>query len=487
MLIQFTVENFLSIRQTTTFSLRATSDSRLPSHVVTNPDGVSGKALSVLRAAALYGANGSGKSNLVQAIKFAQTLVLDGVKPGASIAVRSFKLDADYATHPSRFEFIFRHEGILFSYGFAVDTRRVHEEWLFGTAGKRELRLFERVTDEHGKVRIEFGSSFRQAVAQEAAQQGLKGATTRVDNLAADTRPNQLFLTACIERNVAAVASVREWFNDGLEIVTAESMFVPLVQMFHHDHDFAGYLGEFLRAAGTGVESVETQTEEFDFDKHFPGVTDWNRAEIEEFINSIEAGGISFWKDEDGRRFGVSRDAEGELHFLSFFTLHRDTSGQNVRFRLDEESDGTQRLFDLVPLLFTSRRFPKTWIVDEIDRRLHPLLTRLLVKTALNCPPNAAQSQFIFTTHDTNLLDLDLLRRDEIWFVEKDEQGATHLASLAEWKIEGSKVRPDLNIEKGYLSGRFGAIPFIGDPSLLFCDENSVTNGTAHKAKSISK
>jgi len=133
--------------------------------------------------------------------------------------------------------------------------------------------------------------------------------------------------------------------------------------------------------------------------------------------------------------------------------------GQLVEFSIDEESEGTQRLINLIPALFILKKNPeKVIFLDELDRRLHPLLSRKFLEFFLQCKIEQSKNQLIFTTHDTNLLDLDLLRRDEIWFVEKNNQGASQLYSLAEFKI-----RSDLKVEKGYLNGRFGAIPFFGN------------------------
>jgi AAA15 family ATPase/GTPase len=140
-------------------------------------------------------------------------------------------------------------------------------------------------------------------------------------------------------------------------------------------------------------------------------------------------------------------------------TKHRHEKGQLVDFSIEEESEGTQRLINLIPILFSLKnKSEKVILLDELDRRLHPLLSRQFLEFFLQGKAEEMRNQLIFTTHDTNLLDLDILRRDEIWFLEKNQQGASHLYSLAEFKI-----RPDLKIDKGYLNGRFGAIPFFGD------------------------
>lgn len=464
MLVQFTVGNYLSFEAETTFSLRATSDARLPHHVVTNADGVGGKALGVLRAAALYGANGAGKSNLIAALSFAQQLIGKGTSGGAAIAVRPFKLGAP--GEASRFEFIFRHEDVLYSYGFAVSAQRVHEEWLFATPKKREQRWFERVTDAEGKVQVEFGPSLKKAAG---------GA--RLGFIVQDTRPNQLLLTELGERNIEAVAPILEWFSDVLVTLGAESRFSnwPLAVMA--DEDLTQFASNFLHAAGTGVEAIESRQVPVDIEQLCRIFPEEERSDFLSELESLQDDEVLICSGSRDKAF-VTLNDEGKPCVLDIWTVHRTAEGETVRFRLNEESDGTQRLFHLVPLLLALKNEPKVVVIDELDRRLHTHLARLFVQQALECGEDDLQGQLIYTTHDTNLLDLDLLRRDEIWFVEKAAGGATHLASLAEWK-----VRPDLEIERGYLNGRFGAIPFFGDVSRLLCADEISANGKGKLVK----
>lgn len=459
MLVQFTVGNYLSFGPDTTWNLRATSDTRLAHHVVTNADGQGGKALGVLRAAALYGANAAGKSNLISALAFAQRLILEGTRGDAAIGVRPFKLGGQ--GQASRFEFIFRHDKVLYAYGFAVSARRVHEEWLFATPEKREQRLFERTTDEAGKVQVEFGPGLKKSVG-----------AARLGFIAQDTRPNQLLLTELSERNVEAIKPAMQWFKEVILLIGAESRVEQFPVVAHLSKNFKGFVRDFVNVAGTGIADIEVDSIPVDWERDFPGMPDSQREEIQTHLSKIEPRTGYLALDGRGQRFFLMRDAKGDPFRLELFTIHLDSGGRAIRFRLSEESDGTQRLFHLVPALFGLKTEPKVLVIDELDRRLHTLLARLFVQQALDCGDDEPQGQLIFTTHDTNLLDLDLLRRDEIWFVEKDASGATHLASLAEWK-----VRPDLEIEKGYLNGRFGAIPFFGDVSKLFCREE--TNGAA--------
>lgn len=466
MLVQFSVENFKSFNELTTWSLRATADARLPHHIATNEKGKGGAQIGILRAAAIYGANAAGKSNLVLAMSFAQRLILNGTRGEERLGVQPFKL-GDGKEKPSRFEFIFRHNDVLYSYGFAATARRIHEEWLFATTTSKETRLFERVTNDDNKTVAEFGASLKR---------GAGGAF--LDFIAQGTRPNQLLLTECFERNVEAVKPVREWFDEVLQVIRADDHYQELLVEVHSNRSFVDFLAQFIKAAGTGVENIMPAKLDFDLARFLTTLPYEERSEIEQSIEQLTPGDIATVTNNLTRKsFFLTRDDKGEVVLLSLQGVHKNSAQEDVPFLFEEESEGTQRLFHLVPALFQLKTKPRVLVIDELDRRLHPLLTRLFVQAALDCRDDAPHGQLLFTTHDTNLLDLDLLRRDEIWFVEKDPSGATHLASLAEWK-----VRPDLEIGKGYLNGRFGAIPFFGDISKLLCEPEEPTTANTNVA-----
>lgn len=452
MLVQFSVENFKSFNELTVWSLKATADARLPHHVVTNEKGKGGAHFGVLRAAAIYGANAAGKSNLVLAMSFAQRLILNGTRGEERIGVQTFKL-GDGKEKPSRFEFIFRYDDVLYSYGFAATTHRIHEEWLFATYTTKETRLFERITDDDNKTVAKFGTSLKRS-----AGGGF------LDFIAQGTRPNQLLLTECFQRNVTDVKSAYEWFNEVLLTIRAETHWREWPLAVKADDAMRKFAADFLQLAGTGIAGIESEEIPVDADTFFNFPSDEMKNDFLRDVAALGPDEALMAEGTKGRVF-VMLNTEGDLCRLDITTVHCDSNGKNIRFRLTEESEGTQRLFHLVPALYSLKKHPRVLIIDELDRRLHPLLTRLFVQTSLDCRDDDPQGQLLFTTHDTNLLDLDLLRRDEIWFVEKDDAGATHLASLAEWKI-----RPDLEVEKGYLNGRFGAIPFFGDISKLLCE-----------------
>ncbi|MEG4940461.1 ATP/GTP-binding protein [Microcoleus sp. F4-D5] len=452
MLIQLTIQNFLSFRDEVTFSMVGVNSDQ--QHIDHLAEDAAGKGRSILPIGAIYGANAAGKSNLIEAISFAKNLVVQGTRSSQTIPVSPFKL-GDYNKQPSKFEFIFTHQGDQYSYGFKLNREQIFEEWLYGIpqGKKREVMYFERVTSSKKETTVEYGLK-------------LKGRSNKrqqfLDFIAEGTRPNQLLLTESLERNVVILKPIFDWFRKVLTIIPAEADCRGLEIGILSDESFTDFLSEFLKFAGTGIDSIVTEEVELDFERHFPTMPKVLRDNLIQTLNQTEKNSMAMIENLGGTtRFLLFKDDESQLILIQLRTRHRSEEGEFVDFSLEEESEGTQRLINLIPALFILKQEEeKVIFLDELDRRLHPLLSRNFVQVAINCRDK--KNQLIFTTHDTNLLDLDLLRRDEILFVEKSEQGVSNLYSLAEFKM-----RPDLKIEKGYLNGRFGAIPFFGNPQSL--------------------
>lgn len=448
MLVQVTLENVLSFKEETTFSMvGVNSDLNHVHHLAVEQ---AGKGRSLLPISAIYGANAAGKSNLIKAIDFAKDLIVNGTRGVQTIPVSPFKL-SDSNKKPSKFQFIFTYQGSLYSYGFKLNKTQIFEEWLYVTPKdkKREVLFFERLTNENKITEVEYGLS-------------LKGRNSKykqfLDFIAQGTRPNQLFLTEALDRNVETVKPVIDWFKNVLTIIPAESSYQGLELGILSSQEFTDFLRDFLKFADTGIDSIGTQKLDLDFNNLFQKISEEERKEIFKIIEDNE-NLVTIIENNIGERYLFNKGADGQLNLIKIITQHRDDQGVLVDFSMEEESEGTQRLINLIPALFMLQQNPeKVIFLDELDRRLHPLLSRRFVEMALQCKNPNSQSQLIFTTHDTNLLDLELLRKDEIWFVEKNQQGESHLYSLVEFKIS-----PDLKIEKGYFNGRFGAIPFLGD------------------------
>lgn len=447
MLVQFTIKNFLSFKEENTLNMLATTDSQHKHHLLPNK-----KKKPLLRAAAIYGANGSGKSNLIRAMAFAQRMIVDGTRPSQRIAVTPFKLDRPCWQIPSRFEFIINYQETIYTYGFVVDEKEVKEEWLFAIHKVKEVPLFERLTTSNGKIKVEIG----QALAGKKSKKH-----QFITFVAEGTRPNSLFLHEMYEKNVAEIMPLIEWFRSVLTIIGPESNYRDLIFDAHMNEQFIQFMGDFLKSADTGVDGIITEKVEFDPEKLFPGLQE----PLLSKLMDLSAKERVLLSAPDGRRFAMMREANGELTLLKLKARHQlKGSAGHIDFEIENESDGTRRLMDLLPALLHSKSSEKVYMIDEIDRSMHPLLSRMFLQAYLD-DENCGRGQLIITTHESQLLDRKLLRRDEIWFAEKDKDGGSHLYSLSEYK-----VRSDLKLSKGYLDGRFGAIPFLGDlERLQYC------------------
>ena len=428
MLLQFVVENFLSFRDKAVLSMLAADGvDHDEAHCVRLPG-----LPPVLRCAAVYGANASGKSNLIKALDFARKLVVGGTRAGEEIPLRRFKLAPASLSAPTRFEVDLHAGGRRYSYGFVATTEAIESEWLF--ADEEEL-LFQRERREGAeRPEIELGA----ALTEDRARRQF------LEFVAEGTRPNQLFLTEVAEHNVGELSAVTGWFRSGAVVLRPGLLDLTpaLWQRLEESTAFRDYLGEMLESAGTGVTRVESKAQD---KRGFAG-----------FIQELNR--------TDPREGSHRLPEDSSVKFL-----HVSASGAAIPFAFGEESDGTRRLIGLAPLLFDLRQAangtPVVHIIDELDRSLHPLLTRFFLDAFLRVAPDRP-TQILFTTHDTNLLDLNVLSRDSIWFTEKDAGGASALYSLAEFKGD-QLVRIGEHLEQGYLQGRFGAIPFLGDPRRL--------------------
>lgn len=447
MLLQFSIENYLSYKDEVLLNLIPAKSRTMNDHII--EDGY-GKNTKVLPIATIYGANASGKTNLVNAFEFIQRLVVKGNKADSPVDLKSFLLDPQTENEPSRFEIVFKHDGVLYTYGFVASTSTIFEEWLFARFTSKESKLFERITVDN-IAQVEAGDRLIRDVDKKLF----------IDFVARGTRPNQLFLNEAHDKNIEILAPVVHWFKDHLQIIRPKTQYLALDLRVSKDQEFSQYLSTFLSAADTGIQSVLCQKTKFNPELHLQDVPDDLRPEILESL----AQDVSKQLLIQGPESTVSLSTEdSELQFVKLKTRHKRSDGTTIDFDPSVESDGTRRLMHLAPMLRDIWERDKVYIVDELDRSLHTHLSRFFIQSLLaGVSEQNARGQLIFTTHDTNLLDRQMLRRDEIWFVEKDTLGSSRLTSLAEYNVTDG-----LNFENGYLNGRFGAIPFVGDPMDLF-------------------
>ncbi|HIJ83413.1 MAG TPA: ATP-binding protein, partial [Magnetococcales bacterium] len=387
MLLRFCVENLYCFAEEAVLSMIATKDPAHPSHLY------QANKVNALRVAALYGANAHGKSRLVQAMQLAKTIITQGVKSGQSIPVKPFLLDKRFLDQPSRFEFTFTAQGIEYTYGFVCDNKRFHEEWLYFRPKQREIMLFERVVDAAG------ASEFN--VSRTLARSHTKGRKF-LDFLTESVRENQSFLTHSDDHNLGELKPVFNWFNHRLVCLLPSGSHLPAPFLAHVNNDFREFIETFMKTADTGICNFKSVRKNVDA---FP------QKLLEKMLEEIEK------KGDDTVMFAESNNSERILIFsgrehpaqIELMAGHNTSDGDIVDFKMDDESTGTRRLLQLLPLLhYREDDAENVYVIDELDRTLHPSLSRLFLETFLNSNADS-KNQLIFTTHESNLLDLDLL------------------------------------------------------------------------------
>lgn len=418
MLIELNVNNFRSIRDEAKLSLVANTGKELRSTHVIEPDMSSGaKSLPILRSAALYGPNAGGKSNLIRALATMQRIVMTSQQPLEELPVTPFKLDADPATKdkPSSFEVTILAEGVRYQYGFSATATTVHDEWLYAFPKNRAQTWFVRTLDPaSNKHDYHFGDKLL----------GDKDVWRRA------TRANALLLSTAIQLNSQQLRPIFDWFAQRLRIAGMRGWNPTPSARWCQDQRKDRIVG-FLQAADLAIADVRVTEEDF-------------RAETvpQELPTHLR----KFLEDElkDKRR-------------LQMHTAHRIANGRSVELALEEESDGTQKMFSLAAPWLDSLDGGNVLIVDELHDNLHPALVRFLINLFHSCKTNARGAQLIFSTHDTSILSQDMFRRDQIWFCERDPSQSTRLYPLTDF----SPRKNVENLERAYLSGRYGAVPIL--------------------------
>jgi len=402
MLIEFSVGNYRSFKEVVTFSMVAAPIIVGDSPINGNNLFLATKEIELLKSAAIYGANASGKSNLVRAISFMKEFTINsavGNRITNEIDTELYRLNIESERESSYFEMVFIIGTTRYRYGFEVDRQSVKSEWLYQTLRTKEAQLFER---ENSRIKV--FSKFYEGKS--------------LDN---KTRKNALFLSVVAQFNGDIATDVVDWFNElnifnNLDDDDYDNATIDALIEGHRTQDLIGLVTS-LDLGIKDIQMIKTPMPEF------PGVISY---EVK----------TAHWKyDGEENRVGTEY------------------------FELDEnESAGTQKLFNISGLLINILQTGEILIVDELDARLHPLISCAIVKLFNSPITNPRNAQLIFTTHDTNLLSANMFRKDQIWFTEKDRYGATDLYSLVEYDIPD-----DAPFEQDYIAGKYGAIPFIGD------------------------
>jgi AAA15 family ATPase/GTPase len=411
----------------------ASNETRHLHHIV---KGQSDRSIDLLRTSIIYGANEAGKSNLIKAMGFAREFIVDGVEKNESIGVINFKLEKSCYQKPSRFEFEFRYKSKQFAYGFSIDKSKVYDEWLFEMGHNLEVPIFER---DDNRIHFNFEHDIFLDISEKEKQ--------RIGYEAEGTRENLLFLTNCKERNIKWFNPVYEWFDDCLTIIfpTPEVVkFLPL--LLTEDTDLCVFFNSifklFLKSFGFDIKKIDIK--EIDVET-LP-------RKIKESIKKD----FSYGKKDSIAILSINKESyviqekAGQLKVLELVIFRNDQDNDEIAFELAEESDGTIRIIELIPVLIRLSKAHSVFVIDEIEKSLHVLLVKQLFDFMLNNKKRFenVESQLIASTHEINLLDIKrLFRKDEIWFVNK-KSGESRIYSLANADVD------DLDIAKGYINGR---------------------------------
>lgn len=406
MLVQFNFKNFKSFRDENTLDMSAANIKEHPYNVIeyTSKD-------KLLKVATIYGANASGKSNVIEAFNFMRYFVINSlavnedVVKDEDIPVKSFAFDSN-KNEPSLFEVFFIIDNIEYQYGFTVDNKKIHEEWLFYRNIRRKsyTTLFQRMDDD-----IDCGEKM-----------------TEAEKFKESVDDKTLFLTLTAKTKVKVSKKIFNWFLNSFVMNFGDEIFEVYVSSFLSnkiisDEIYKRKVEEFLTAIDTGIKGIR----------------------IEEI------------KDEKKKMYRI-------------FAKHISREGQEIEIPFEEESSGTIKMFCLFNFFFKALENGTPLFIDELNAKLHPLLIRYIINMFHDPNINKNNAQLIFTTHDVSTLTKDIFRRDEIWFTEKDEDGVSTLYSLVEYRLEdNNKVRNDATYNKDYLSGRYGAIPILKEFDIL--------------------
>jgi len=422
MLLQFTIENFLSFRDRTVLSMLA--DPRI-AH--TNAQTHRIGPHETLRTVGLYGANGSGKSNLVKAFSLVRRMVLGSTgREDERLPVAPFKLDAASNAAPTHVEVEFMLGDAHYSYGFDVTAEQIQAEWLSRVDPDGETPLFTRGSAKGSSIVLG-------ALSEDKERREFLG------HEAIGTLDNQLFLADAGRRNVPELEPFREYFRQWA-IIGPQTTYEKLFTRMDHDEQFRAATASLLADAGTGIAGLRVS---------------------KSIIANPPSGMAELLKRVSGDHAAIRIDAEKRLEVLELWASHGPPQGSPTELNMRDESDGTQRLLHLAPLLHDIGQVYSLCIIDELDRSLHPLITRLFLQRFIT-QAQSGTGQLIFTTHDTNILDFKLLSRDAVGFVEKDVSGRSITYPLSELNQAQVDEVEAHGLEAAYLDGRFGAIPFLG-------------------------
>jgi uncharacterized protein len=427
MLIEFSVENHRAFREKQVFSMVASSSTERAGHGHVLETGMS-TVPKVLSAACIFGANGAGKSSLLDAMQFMRGLVMHSFHDTRTQGLRTapFRFHSEWRGRPSEFEVVFLHEGQIFQYGFAVDNEKVLEEWLFARPREtqRERQIFTRTFDVKSGEYI-----------WEMSAEHLKG---KKESWKLATREDALFLTTAVFMNAKGLQAPFKWFQQIWRLFDSEDIqTLSLSDKRLMEADGNQLIRKFMKDADIPLDGLRAEERE---------LSPKMKAMMESLLEAIDVdSGVKseFLKEDDRKTIDV-------------VTVRKDETNADIELPLEEESSGTRMLFKLAAPILDVLANGYVLFVDELNTNLHPLAFQHIVSLFADSKSNPNGAQLVFTTHDTSVADQECMGRDQIWLVDKGNNLAAELIPLSDFKERDAK-----GFQKKYLDGRFGGIPRV--------------------------
>lgn len=417
MLVEFSISNWRSVKETQTLNLILAKGDELVDSNSFQP--AAPATSSLLRSAAIYGANAAGKSNLLRALRTMKEMVVDSAKGqrGDPIDVVPFRLDSETEKAPSEFEVTFIADGVRYQYGFSATSERIQEEWLFAYPNGRAQKWLGRAWIEKAEL-YEWEKCNALAGKKHLWQES--------------TRQNALFLSTAVQLNSKQLQPVYDWFKKTLRMTASVKGWSPtFTASLCKDTEQRAKVMEFIRAADIDIQDVLVEAEKMSA-KHLPD-------------DMPEEMKTSLLKEMEGHEI------------LDIKTVHQSLEGRLVSFDFEDESDGTQKIFAFAGPWLDALKNGYVLVIDELHDNLHSKIVGFLVQLFHNAETNPKNAQLVFTTHETSILNQDVFRRDQIWFCQKDTKQATRLYPLTDFSPKKGRE----NLEANYLAGRYGALPYL--------------------------
>jgi uncharacterized protein len=440
MLIRFAINNLLSFKEETEFNLLPSQATRLSPHKYRR------NGIEVLKLTALYGANGSGKSNLIRSISLLKKMLLSGEIP-IELNNQKFKLSKSSLNDPTELAIEFFTNNLIYYYSVSVNNGIIIDEYFCSTNKNQEDELIFHRKYQDNKTAITFSEEFEEDKGNQVLKKVIE------TDLLKSYQPLFTLLNAISNNAFIGIKYAFEWIAKSLIIIYPFTKPDRLAYLIDAKKGFKAFANELMCSFNTGIANLKVEEKS-----------------IEEFLGEDNQTDIEYIKLELNNNpdkiilHRINRENEeivlvsenGNVIAKRLLFEHKGEKNENVEFKINEESDGTRRLLEYLPAWSDLINVATTFIIDEIERSIHPLIIKELIDKFSK--DESTKGQLIFSTHESNLLDQEVFRTDEIWFTEKNILGATKLYSLSDFKEHNT-----IDIRKGYLNGRYGAIPFIGN------------------------